>query len=248
MRLNIFCALYVCFNLDKVLKNGKDTALTLKVIRLMIECGWLHSLFFEALGFLISSPCYQHSSLTQLNRWEAFKIWLCFLASSSLGACLGEKGPWIFPSLWNARTLSLTSRAEITKIQSKQQLDGTQTSKHKENLRKCQESCLCTSFNVSWFHPWLKWSESEQSPANLYLPPEYINSFLINDFIPGELCFKNVCLRQLLQQLVLTADGGGGEEQRGVLGAQGGGRRVYRSEDSSSASLHLQNSPHASST
>ena len=99
-------------------KNGKDTALMLKVICLMIKCGWLHSLFFEALGFLISSSCHQHSSLTQLNRWEAFKTWLSLLAYSSLGACLGEKGPWIFPCVWNARTLSLTSRAEITKIQS----------------------------------------------------------------------------------------------------------------------------------
>ena len=152
MSLSIFCALYVCLSLDKVLKYEKDTALMLKVICLMSECGWLHSLFFEALGFLISSPCHQHASLTELNRWEAFKTWLCLLASSSLGARLGEKGPWIFPSLWNACTLSLTSRAEITKIQSKQQLDGTQTSKHKENLRKSQESCLCTSFNISRFY------------------------------------------------------------------------------------------------
>lgn len=186
--------------------------------------------------FWSPSPCHQHSSLTQLNRWEAFKIWfVCWPLPPWVHVWL-RRAPGIFPSLWNACTLSLTSRAEITKIQSKQQLDVTQTSKHKENLRKCQESCLCTTFNVSWFHPWLKWSESEQSPANLYLPPEYINSFLINDFIPGELCFKNVCLGQLLKQLVLTADEGVGEEQRSVLGAQEGGRRVYRSKDPSSPS------------
>ena len=64
------------------------------------------------------------------------------------------------------------------------------------------ESCLHTSFNVLCFHPWLKWSKSEQSPANLYLPSEYINSFLINDFIPGELMF-----RKCLPWAIITAAG-----------------------------------------
>ena len=112
--------------------------------------------FFDALCLLIASPCHQRASLTQLNKWEAFKTWLCLTAPSSLGTCLGANGPWICHLVKRTCIIShWQSRDHKNSIKTAGRLD-TDIQVQGESRNASVVLSVRELYSVSCFLPWSK--------------------------------------------------------------------------------------------